>query len=443
MAICRLEPCIAVGRTAGNQRRRWLTSGRQGGCVCGCSSFGFSLLFPGFLLSALENSLWQSRVSKLFALGLSEYIDRGDNLSPYGWTQELQRLKSLPSFRYLNIRNAFRAVRSGTWGGLCVTAGEVILDLHHCTEYNALIFPPLCTLQGGVFVHGAIGLAASMSFAQLMHEWCALLGVGAGVSCGLTLVPLFGQESSLIFSRHTLYRLIKGPWLLSLWCMHFLLWFSSPVTHGAVKHPCYMIAYSPHPFTMGINLLSCISLWFPSVSTGLEHRRRWKEASCKVRHDPWKWQGFSKGGAVASPRLYPGTGWKWCVRGRYGYKHSAWWEITWKLSSSTGKYVDLGGKEMCFPQTATCVGVTESLWWLRKLVNPPTEQECLGMSLGKLHRIREFANYSTPGYFCLAPSMFFQQNKLFLTPSLISEQRSNYLKYCTWIGKPPTLLKLQ
>lgn len=153
-----------------------------------------------------------------------------------------------------------------------------------------------------MFVHGAISLAASMSFARLMREWCALLGVSAAVSYGLTLVPLLGQESPLIFSRHTLYRLIKGPWLLSLWCMHFSLWFSAPVAHGAAKHPDCVIAYSPHHFTMDINLLCCIPLWFPSVSTGLEHRGRSKEVLCKVRHEPWKWQGLSKDGAVATPR---------------------------------------------------------------------------------------------------------------------------------------------
>ena len=199
-----------------------------------------------------------------------------------------------------------------------------------------------------------------------MHEWSTLLEVGASVSCGLIFVPLFGQDSPLIFSRRALHRLIKGDRLLSLWCMHFSLWFSSPVTHGAAKHPGCVIAYSPNPFIMDINLLRCISLWFPSVSTGLEHRGRWKEASCKVRHDPWKWQGFSKDGAMALPRLYPGPGWEWCVGGRCGYKHSAWWGIAWKLLSSTGKCVDFWGKEKCFPQRASCVSVTKSHWWLRK-----------------------------------------------------------------------------
>lgn len=107
----------------------------------------------------------------------------------------------------------------------------------------------------------------------------ALPGIVTGVSCGLNLVPLFGQNS-LWFLPGILYRVIKGPWLLSLWCMWFSLWFSCLVT----QHPVCMMAYSPHPFMRDINLLSCTSSWFPSARSGLEHRGRWKEASCKSRH---------------------------------------------------------------------------------------------------------------------------------------------------------------
>lgn len=149
---------------------------------------------------------------------------------------------------------------------------------------------------------------ASMSFAL----WCALLGLVTGVSCALTLVPLLGQNSLWFFPRPTLYRVIKGPWLLSLWCMCFSLWFSCLVT----QHPVCTMAYSPYSFMRDINLLSCTSFWFPSASSGLEHRGRWKEAKCKARHNPWKQQGFSKD--EAAPRQFPGRDWKWHVRGRYG-----------------------------------------------------------------------------------------------------------------------------
>lgn len=48
--------------------------------------------------------------------------------------------------------------------------------------------------------------------------------------------------------------------------MYFSLWFSSPVTHVAAKHPGCTTAYSLHPFRMDINLFSHILLQFPSVS---------------------------------------------------------------------------------------------------------------------------------------------------------------------------------
>lgn len=104
-----------------------------------------------------------------------------------------------------------------------------------------------------------------------------------------------GTKFPLIFPRHTLYRVIKGPWLLSLWCTCFSLWFSSLVT----QRP-----YSPRPFMRDINLLSCSSFWFPSASSGLEHRGRWKEAPCKGRHNPWRQQEFSK--EKAAPRQFLG-----------------------------------------------------------------------------------------------------------------------------------------
>lgn len=145
------------------------------------------------------------------------------------------------------------------------------------------------------------------------HELCSVMcSAGACYWCELwpDLCATVGTKFPLIFPRHTLYRVIKGPWLLSLWCTCFSLWFSSLVT----QHP-----YSPHPFMRDINLLSCSSFWFPSASSGLEHRGRWKEAPCKGRHNPWRQQEFSKDEAAS--RQFPGTDWKWCVRGRCGCVH--------------------------------------------------------------------------------------------------------------------------
>lgn len=61
-----------------------------------------------------------------------------------------------------------------------------------------------------------------------------------------------------------------------------------------------------------------------------------------------------------------------------------------------------GGRKSVYPIGQLCVGVRESHQCLKKLVNLPNEQKCLGISPGILHTINEFANCSTPGCFaCL------------------------------------------
>lgn len=138
-------------------------------------------------------------------------------------SQHLQRLKFLPTFGCLDIWKTSwaRAMRSEMERRPCVSTGEVILDLNHssCSDFCL----PYTSCRPSACFHELCSVMCS----AWACDWCELWA---------DLSATVRTKFPLIFPGHTLYRIIKGPWLLSLWCMCFSLWFSSLVTqHQSVQ----------------------------------------------------------------------------------------------------------------------------------------------------------------------------------------------------------------